>query len=69
MKAEITCPSCSTGLTLFRGEVLANRCLEIKAACRCPICAANFTVTIRIERELTVVNYEETEEDLDLKEE
>jgi transcriptional regulator NrdR family protein len=62
MKAEITCPSCSTGLTLFRGEVLANRCLEIRAACMCPICASTFTVTIRIERELTVVNYEETEE-------
>ena len=62
MKVNITCPSCSTGLTLFQGTVLPNRCLEIKAHCLCPICASKFAVTIRIERELTSVDYEEEED-------
>ena len=61
MKCDITCPSCSTGLNLFSGTVLPNRCLEIRAHCLCPICASKFAVTIRIEREITLVNYEEEE--------
>jgi rubredoxin len=66
MKVDITCPSCASGLNLFQGTVLPNRCLEIKAHCLCPICASKFAVTIRIERELTSVNYEEEElEDAD----
>ena len=61
MKCNISCPSCASGLTLFDGTVLPNRCLEIKAHCLCPICASKFAVTIRIEREITLVNYEEEE--------
>jgi hypothetical protein len=62
MKVSITCPNCETGFTLFESRALAqNKCIKLSMACRCPICAGTFAVTVKIDKGMTSVNFSESE--------